>query len=100
MEKLIKRITQAIVDNPEEVSVQKLEGETTTVYELRVAEEDTGKAIGKRGRNIEAIRTILAGASAKKKIRCVLELIEEGHADASRALSEMRSTDRQQTSKH
>jgi predicted RNA-binding protein YlqC (UPF0109 family)/cold shock CspA family protein len=88
MEELIKRITQAIVDNPDEVSVKKREGGSTTFYELRVAEEDTGKVIGKRGLNIEAIRTILAGVSAKKRIRCVLKIVNKSHANASRTPSE------------
>jgi cold shock CspA family protein/predicted RNA-binding protein YlqC (UPF0109 family) len=86
------------VDNPDAVSVKKTEGVSTTVYELRVAKEDMGKVIGKRGRNIEAMRTILVGASAKEKNRCILELIEEGGANTSQTLSETRSADRHKNS--
>ena len=88
MKDLITRIAQAIVDKPDEVSVKKIEGTSTTVYELRVAKEDVGKVIGKRGRNIESIRTILARISAKEKKHCFFELIEEGRANASRTPSE------------
>ena len=76
MEDLIKRIVQSIVDQPERVEIKKIEGDRTTVYELSVAKEDMGKIIGKRGQNIQAIRSIVFGASAKQKKRCVLELIE------------------------
>jgi len=83
MEDLIKRIAQALVDHPEQVSVTKIEGERTTVYELKVAKEDIGKVIGQHGRNIDAIRTILTAASSKVKKRSVLELIENGSLAAS-----------------
>ena len=76
MEDLIKSIAQALVDHPEQVSIKKIEGERTAVYELKVAKEDIGKAIGQNGRNIDAIRTILTAASSKGKKRIVLELIE------------------------
>jgi len=82
MQELIKHIAQALVDNPDQVSVEKIEGERTIVYELRVAKEDMGKIIGQRGRNIDAIRTILAGVSAKTKMRSILELIEEARTGA------------------
>ena len=77
MEDLVKRMVQALVDHPDQVSVKKIKGDIIIVYELRVAKEDIGKVIGQRGRNIDAMRTILAGASKKAKKRGVLELIEE-----------------------
>ena len=76
MKELITSIARALVDKPEEVVVTEREGERISVIELRVAKEDFGKVIGKRGRTAEAIRIILTGASAKLKNRYVLEIIE------------------------
>ncbi|NVL91807.1 MAG: KH domain-containing protein [Desulfobacterales bacterium] len=76
MKDLIASIARALVDKPEEVVVTEIEGEQTSVIELRVAEEDLGKIIGKQGRTAVAIRTILGAASAKMKKRCVLEILE------------------------
>ena len=73
---LITLIAKALVDKPEEVLVTEKEGQQVIVIELKVAKEDLGKVIGKRGRTAEAMRTILTGASAKLKRRCVLELVE------------------------
>jgi predicted RNA-binding protein YlqC (UPF0109 family) len=76
MKELIEYIAKALVDKPEEVSVTELEGEQTSVIELRVAKEDLGKVIGKQGRTARAIRTILGAASMKIKKRSVLEILE------------------------
>ena len=76
MKDLIKYIAQALVDNPEQVSVAEAEGNQTSVLELKVAKEDLGKVIGKQGRTARAMRTILYAASAKIKKRTVLEIIE------------------------
>ncbi|MDP7355003.1 MAG: KH domain-containing protein [Desulfobacterales bacterium] len=76
MKDLIKYIAESLVDNPEQVSVQKVEGNQTSVLELKVAKEDLGKVIGKQGRTARAMRTILSAASAKIKKRAVLEIIE------------------------
>lgn len=76
MKELIKYIAQALVDNPEQVSVSEVEGNQTSVLELKVAKEDLGKVIGKQGRTARAMRTILSAASAKVKKRTVLEIIE------------------------
>ena len=76
MKDLIAYIAKALVDSPEEVVVTEKEGQQVTVIELKVAKEDLGKVIGKRGRTAEAMRTILTGASAKLRRRCVLELVE------------------------
>jgi predicted RNA-binding protein YlqC (UPF0109 family) len=76
MKELIEYIAKLLVDNPEEVSVTELEGEHTSVIELRVAKGDLGKIIGKQGRTAGAIRTILAAASAKMKKRSVFEILE------------------------
>jgi hypothetical protein len=71
MKDLINYIAQALVDHPEEVSVTEVEGNQTSVLELKVAKEDLGKVIGKQGRTARAMRTILSAASAKiKKTHC------------------------------
>jgi len=67
MKELIEYIAKSLVDNPEEVSLTELEGEQTTVIELKVAKDDMGKIIGKQGRTAMAIRTILGAASTKMK---------------------------------
>ena len=76
MKDLIAYIAKALVDKPEEVGVTEIEGEQTSVLELKVAKEDLGKVIGKQGRTARAMRTILSAASTKIKKRSVLEIIE------------------------
>ncbi len=76
MKELIKYIAEALVDSPEQVSVEEVEGNQTSVLELKVAKDDLGKVIGKQGRTARAMRTILSAASAKVKKRTVLEIIE------------------------
>jgi predicted RNA-binding protein YlqC (UPF0109 family) len=76
MKDLIEYIAKALVDSPESVSVSEVEGNQTSVLELKVAKEDLGKVIGKQGRTARAMRTILSAASAKVKKRSVLEIIE------------------------
>jgi hypothetical protein len=76
MKDLIHYIAQALVDHPEQVSVNEVEGSQTSVLELKVAQEDIGKVIGKQGRTARAMRTILSAASAKIKKRTVLEIVE------------------------
>jgi predicted RNA-binding protein YlqC (UPF0109 family) len=76
MKDLIAYIAKALVDKPEEVAVTEIEGEQTSVIELKVAKEDLGKVIGKQGRTARAMRTILSAASTKIKKRSVLEIIE------------------------
>jgi hypothetical protein len=76
MKDLIAYIARALVDKPEEVSVTEIEGEQTSVIELKVAKEDLGKVIGKQGRTARAMRTILSASSTKINKRSVLEIIE------------------------
>ena len=76
MKSLIEDIAKALVDKPEDVSVAEVDGERTTVYELRVATSDLGKVIGKQGKTARAIRTILSAAGTKLGKRCVLEILE------------------------
>jgi uncharacterized protein len=76
MRQLVEDIAKALVDSPEQVVVAEVEGEQTTVLELRVAQPDLGKVIGKQGRTARAIRTILGAAGMKLRKRFVLEILE------------------------
>ncbi len=73
---LIELMAKALVDKPDAVSVRETEGEQTTIIELRVAQEDLGKVIGKQGRTARSMRTILNAAGTKLGKRCVLEILE------------------------
>ena len=76
MKELIEQIAKTIVEKPDEVQVRAIEGEHAVVIELRVDRDDIGKIIGKQGRTITAIRTILNAARAQKEKRQILEVIE------------------------
>ncbi|MCH7923256.1 MAG: KH domain-containing protein [Nitrospinae bacterium] len=76
LKELIYGIAKALVDRPELVQVNVVEGEKTTIIELRVAREDLGKVIGREGRTARAIRTILNAAATKLRRRAVLEILE------------------------
>jgi predicted RNA-binding protein YlqC (UPF0109 family) len=76
MKELLLYIAKLLVDRPESVDVVEIEGEKTTVLELRVASEDLGKIIGRQGRTARSIRIILNAAAAKLKKRVVLEILE------------------------
>lgn len=73
---LILLIAQMLVDNPEQVKVNEIRGDQTSVLELRVAKEDLGKVIGKEGRTARAMRVILTAASTKIRKRALLEILE------------------------
>jgi predicted RNA-binding protein YlqC (UPF0109 family) len=76
MKELITYIAQALVDNSDQVAVQEITTQQTLVLELRVAKNDLGKVIGKKGRTAQAMRTILSCASAKEQKRAILEIVE------------------------
>ena len=77
MQKLLKDIVKSLVDKPDEVEVNINESENTIVYELNVGDGDLGKVIGKKGRNVNAIRTLLSASNAKEGgKRAILEIIE------------------------
>jgi predicted RNA-binding protein YlqC (UPF0109 family) len=76
MRDLLEEIAKALVDHPEDVAIKEVEGEQTTVLELRVRTEDLGKVIGRQGRTARAIRTLLAAAGMKVQKRFVLEILE------------------------
>ncbi len=77
MKELVELIAKALVDNPDKVKVSELQGEQTSILELKVAQEDLGKIIGKQGRNAQAIRVILGAAGMKLKKRVNLEIVEK-----------------------
>ncbi|MFH1367923.1 MAG: KH domain-containing protein [Elusimicrobiota bacterium] len=76
MKDIVLYIAKALVDNPGEVEVKEVAGEKATVIELKVAESDRGKVIGKEGRIIKSIRTIVNSASAKMEKRATVEIVE------------------------
>ena len=76
LRELIEVMAKALVDFPEQVNVAEIEGEQTTVIELKVAKEDLGKIIGKEGRTARSLRTILGAVSTKLRKRSVLEILE------------------------
>lgn len=76
LKELVSFVAKSLVDNPEKVEVTEVAGEQTAVLELKVAQEDLGKIIGKQGKTAKAIRTILSAAAAKMKRRAVLEILE------------------------
>jgi predicted RNA-binding protein YlqC (UPF0109 family) len=78
VKELIELIAKSLVDNPSRVQVSQLDGEQSSIIELKVAQEDIGKVIGKQGRNAQAIRIILSAAGMKLKKRFSLEIIEKG----------------------
>jgi predicted RNA-binding protein YlqC (UPF0109 family) len=76
MKELVEAIAKALVDKPEDVQVNTVEGEQVTVLELKVHPTDLGKVIGRQGRTAKSIRTILGAAGMKMKKRLTLEIIE------------------------
>lgn len=76
MKILVEYIAKSLVDKPDEVQVNEVEGEQITVLELKVARDDLGKVIGKQGRTARALRTIISAASLRASKRAVLEILE------------------------
>lgn len=76
LSKMIELMARMLVDLSDQVEVNEITGENTTVIELKVAKEDLGKIIGKQGRTARALRTVLNGASTKLRKRTVLEIVE------------------------
>lgn len=77
MKELVELMVKSLVDKPDEVVVTEVEGRHSAVIELKVAREDIGKVIGKKGAHAQALRTIISAAGGKRKKRYVLEIIEE-----------------------
>jgi len=76
MQELVEFVAKSLVDHPDKVEVKEIEGEKTTVIELKVAPEDLGKVIGRQGRTARALRTLLAAVARKSNKRAVLEILE------------------------
>lgn len=75
MEELIRIVVMAMVDLPADVSIRRTGSDHLSIYEIKVAKTDTGKVVGKQGRNIEAIRTIINAASKKCHQRSLIEIL-------------------------
>ena len=84
MQQLLHIIVEALVDYPEAVEVTQVDGETTCILEIRVAPEDIGKVIGRQGRNIASLRTLLHAIGAKEKKHILLEVLEDHTAQSRR----------------
>ena len=82
MKQLVEYIAKALVDYPEQVDVQQVEGEHTVILEIRVAPDDMGKIIGKKGRIAKAIRTVVGAAALKDNKRIMVEIIDCGVSGA------------------
>lgn len=76
MKDLIRYIAYALVENPEKVTVDTVNGAQSCVLELKVAKNDLGRVIGKRGRTADAMRTLLNAASAKSQKKMVLDIVD------------------------
>jgi predicted RNA-binding protein YlqC (UPF0109 family) len=77
MKELVQFLARQLVNNPDAVEVKEARGDTTSVLELRVAKEDLGRVIGKQGRTVKSIRTILNAVASRTNRKVVLEIIEE-----------------------
>jgi predicted RNA-binding protein YlqC (UPF0109 family) len=77
MEAFLEYVVKGLVDQPEEVSITPVQRDNMTLYELRLAPKDVGKVIGREGNTINAIRSLMQVGSAKKGIRCALEIVED-----------------------
>ena len=77
LRELVLYLARALVEHPDEVAVEEVDEPDATVFELKVAESDLGRVIGRQGRTAKALRTVLSAASAKMKRRAILEIIED-----------------------
>jgi predicted RNA-binding protein YlqC (UPF0109 family) len=77
MQAFLEYVVRGLVDHGEDATVTPVEREGTTVYELRLNPQDVGRVIGRQGMTINAIRSLLLAGSAKKGLRCTLEIVEE-----------------------
>jgi len=85
MKELVQNIAKALVDHPEGVQVDAVEGTDVTILQLRAHSDDIGKVIGREGRTAKAIRTLLGAAGMKLRKRFTLEIVEEKQADQKAA---------------
>ncbi len=80
MQAFLETVVKGLVSNPDQVTVTPVERSGTTVYELRLHSNDVGRVIGRQGMTINAIRSLLLAGSAKKGLRCVMDIVEEPRA--------------------
>ena len=80
MQAFLEYVVKGLVENPDAVKITPVEREGMTIYEMRLHPSDVGKIIGRQGMTINAIRSLLLAGSAKKGLRCSLEIVEEGQA--------------------
>ncbi len=83
MQSFLEYVVKGLVEHPDAVTITLVEREGTTVYELRLHAQDVGRVIGRQGMTINAIRSLLLAGSAKKGLRCSLEIVEDLPARAS-----------------
>jgi len=76
MKELIEYVVKVLIDHPEDLRISEIEGERTIVFELRCHPEDVGKVIGKSGKTVGAIRTLLSTVAARQNRRAMLEVVE------------------------
>ena len=81
MQAFLEYTVKGLVQHPDEVSVTPVEREGTTIYELRLHPQDVGKIIGRQGMTINALRSLLLAGSAKRGLRCTLEIVEDRRAN-------------------
>jgi uncharacterized protein len=76
MKQLVEMLVKALVDNPDKVDIREITGEKNVMFEVRVSEEDVGKVIGKSGKTINALRTIMRAATSKENKKVIVEIIQ------------------------
>ena len=76
MKELVEMLVKALVDNPDKVDIREITGEKNVMFEVRVSEEDVGKVIGKSGKTINALRTIMRAATSKENKKVIVEIIQ------------------------
>lgn len=76
MKELLEQIVKALVDHPDEVTITAIDGEKTVIFELRCNEKDIGKIIGRSGKTVGAMRTLMSTIAAKEGRRAMLEVVE------------------------
>jgi predicted RNA-binding protein YlqC (UPF0109 family) len=93
MKEFVEYIVKNLVDNPDKVNINEVGGSQTVILELSVEKSDIGKIIGKRGKTINAIRTLLMSVASRNGIRVSLEIMEEGERSAAAAEAEAGAQD-------
>ena len=79
MREVLEYVARAIVDDPEAVEVTEVAGERSVILQLRVAPDDMGKVIGKRGRTVRALRSLVRAAGSREGVTPLVEIVEERH---------------------